>query len=226
MSHPVEAFLFDFDHTLGIDNRLEMDVLREFTEEICQRLPDDMELHAVLTDYRTGKATMEKALVEAWQRWECKEELSPLLVKEFRALVLEEAPKRVSPMPNAPHVLEILKAKNIPTAIFTNGWVELQTLKAKLIGFNGPVIVSEAIHAWKPHPIAFKRALSRLHFQPKTTAYIGDSPETDIIGAHAAGMVTVWANLEDHVYPPIPVKPDYTITDLLEILKINGLSFE
>ena len=45
----IRAVMFDFDHTLGIDNKLEEVVLRELAMSYCSTQPDDEAVRAVLT---------------------------------------------------------------------------------------------------------------------------------------------------------------------------------
>ena len=217
----ISALLLDFDHTLGIDHHLELDVLRAFAHERCNRTPSDADLLATLTEYRTGKTSMEEALREGFARWGYRSENPSLLSKEFRALVLAEAPKRVEATPGTPDFLRALDAKGIPHGVLTNGWTELQLLKARLIGYRGPLVASQEIHAWKPHRLAFERATDKLHFPRASTLYIGDSPETDVLGAQRAGLLSGWANFQGLRYPPNLPAPDVILSkwdDLLTLL--------
>jgi 4-nitrophenyl phosphatase len=43
----------------------------------------------------------------------------------------------------------------------------------------------------KPQPAIFQLALQRLQAEPQSTAMVGDRLDTDILGGHAVGLVTV-----------------------------------
>jgi putative hydrolase of the HAD superfamily len=104
--------------------------------------------------------------------------------------------------------------------ILSNGWTELQHLKAELIGFRGPVLASEEIDEWKPCVEAFRIALARFKMDAATTMYVGDDPLADVAGAMAAGMPAAWADLEGKTYPNDAPQPSLTIDSLAQLLKI------
>jgi putative hydrolase of the HAD superfamily len=117
-------------------------------------------------------------------------------------------------------MLRDMAARQVPLGILSNGWTQLQHIKAWLINFPGPVLASEEIGAWKPDVRAFAIALERLSMTAMTTLYVGDEPKVDIAGAHAAGMPAAWADLEGNTYPENVVAPDFTVTALLEIPRL------
>jgi putative hydrolase of the HAD superfamily len=52
--------------------------------------------------------------------------------------------------------------------------------------------------------------------------YIGDSPEHDMAGAQAAGLISVWINRRQRAWPGGP-PPDYEITDLRQLLLLLSI---
>ena len=50
------------------------------------------------------------------------------------------------------------------------------------------------VNAAKPGPDMFREACRRAGARPAETVHVGDEPETDIVGALAAGLKTVWIN--------------------------------
>lgn len=75
--------------------------------------------------------------------------------------------------------------------LITNGLEKFQSRSIEGLGLRDhfdAVLISEAEHIKKPQPEIFHRALSRLGVTGKTSVYIGDNPEADILGAKNAGF--------------------------------------
>ena len=77
-------------------------------------------------------------------------------------------------------MLAAIAALGLPTAILTNGWSPLQEEKARLVGFSGTVLASDAIGARKPEPEAFAMLARALDTPADRIAYVGDDPAVDI----------------------------------------------
>ena len=121
------------------------------------------------------------------------------------------------PYPGVPAALERLRAA-VPIALVTDGQPAIQRAKLNISGlidmFDAVVLSDELGRQHrKPDPLPFRTALDALGVEPQHAAFIGDRPETDIVGAAALGMLTVrvgtgeYANLPDVVIPAIKV-PD------------------
>jgi len=212
--------MFDFDHTLGIDNKLEEVVLRELAMSYCSKQPDDDAVRAVLMRFRSGSAAVDDAVADGMRAWGCPERNVTHAVKAFRARALALAPERVRAMPGAPEMLRELAKARVTLGILSNGWTQLQHLKAWLINFPGPVLASEEIGASKPDVRAFDIALERFSMQAPTTIYVGDDPIVDVSGAKAAGMIAAWADLERKAYPADLPQPDLSVTELSQVPKL------
>jgi FMN phosphatase YigB (HAD superfamily) len=218
----VNAVLFDFDHTLGIDNKLEEEVLRDLAAVYCAAPPSTADIGAVLARFRYEPVTLDEAIAAGLVSWGCPQDEAAAGVAAFRARCLALAPKRVEPLPGAGVMLRALHGRGLPVGILSNGWTQLQHLKARLIGFPGPVLSSEEIGAWKPDVKAFDIALSRFSMIVSSTMYVGDNPEVDIAGAKAAGLLAAWVDWESEPYPAGLAPPDLTVTrldQLPELLK-------
>jgi putative hydrolase of the HAD superfamily len=217
MLRDVNAVLFDFDHTLGVDNKLEFGVLREIAATFCEREPSDDQIQAVLDRVRYSPVALDQALGDGLRELGCPPEKLAAAIATFRNRALELAPRWIRPMPGAAEMLAALKTRGFELGILSNGWTELQHRKAELIGFPGPVLASEEIGAWKPDIRAFQIALQRFSMSAPTTIYVGDNPTVDVVGAKAAGLRAVWADLEDVKYPERIPTPDATITALEQL---------
>jgi FMN phosphatase YigB (HAD superfamily) len=198
----IEAVGFDFDHTLGFDNRLEYDVLLELAGPGAEQ-----RVATALGTFRYGALSIDEAVRAIG--------IDPHL---FRALVLERAPAYVRPQPDGAALLSCLRERGVPYAILSNGWTALQRRKAELIGFDGPVLVSEELEVRKPARAAFAHLQRTLNAPLALIAYVGDDPIADMCGALSAGMRAVWLDAEGRGYPQDVAAPDARIATLAEFL--------
>lgn len=67
--------------------------------------------------------------------------------------------------------------------------------------------------AAKPDAGIFLAACERLGCAPHEVLHIGDDPELDVLGAHRAGLRTVWINRRDETWAH-PEQPDLVAPDL------------
>ena len=86
-----------------------------------------------------------------------------------------------------------------PLGLITNGPGDLTIEKLKRLGLDSffaqeRIVVSEAVGFSKPDPRIFVEGLTRLGVRADETVFVGDSWETDILGAVRAGMAAVWLN--------------------------------
>ena len=214
----------DFDHTLGLDNQIERTValvmLAEFArdEGIAYEIADaEVAIDVVLASYRSGNVSVETGIAGFFERFIPVGNKIADRASEFRDAVIARVPEFVRARPETEAFLEKLDAMGIRYALLTNGWSPLQEEKARLIGFRGPVYVSERIGVRKPHPDAF--ALLAKHFEIPVDElwYVGDDPQTDIAGAAALGITTVWYEEASASFPKDLTRPNHTIRSLAEL---------
>ena len=208
--------LFDFDHTLGVDQHLEETVLRELSQRYCASPFSDERIIASLSLFRHGTIPLAEMLRSAFEGCACGDDIEQV----YKSLTLELLPVRLKFMPGAATAVSTLPDLGFKVAILSNGWTDLQMAKAALLGFEGSVYVSESIGAWKPDARAFEIATQGLDVSPERSLYVGDSPLTDVVGAKSAGMISVWADLEGQSYPVGAIEPDYSITSLDQIIEL------
>jgi len=79
------------------------------------------------------------------------------------------------------------------------------------------IVISEAVRAYKPHPLVFQRALEQLGLQPHEVLHVGDSDVDDVKGAKAAGLRVAWLNRTGRSRRPDVPPPDFEIRDLTEL---------
>lgn len=95
------------------------------------------------------------------------------------------------PFPWTVEVLDDLRRKEFPMALITNGSGIHQHAKIQssgLLSYFHTVIVSEDIGIAKPEPMLYRLCAEQLGIPVSDCLFVGDTPESDIAGAAAAGM--------------------------------------
>jgi HAD superfamily hydrolase (TIGR01549 family) len=133
--------------------------------------------------------------------------------------------------PEAPAVLETLAARGLRLGMFSNATHDpfIQKLVDRL-GFRPwlqPALSSAGTGIRKPDPAAFAPILAAWDLPPESVVMVGDTLEADILGAHRAGMQSVWlrsredarqeGETPDDPVPEEPFAPDLTIERLAEL---------
>jgi putative hydrolase of the HAD superfamily len=223
---PVRGIGFDLDHTLAIDNRLERVAFLRLLEMLLGErgrtigtLADEIDsIDRLLTHQRRGEFSIDEAV----RRFVAVHGLEPTQrhVESYRAGAVEMVDEFVVTLPGVRPTLQALRERGIAIAILSNGWNPLQHRKAERAGFRGTVLVSSDIGEQKPAPRAFEMLLAALGTPPEQTLYVGDNPQSDVAGAHKAGIGSVWINWEHQTYPPDLEAPSYTIADFSELLEV------
>lgn len=106
------------------------------------------------------------------------------------------------------------------TALVTNSSVRSQTAKIELMGLTSAfdaVVISGQHGIAKPDPAIFAIALEALGCESSEAWHIGDNLATDVAGAVAAGIVSVWLNRDGQVREPGDPLPDIEVSSLHEL---------
>ncbi len=85
------------------------------------------------------------------------------------------------------------------------------------------VVSSESVRSYKPNRTIFEAALERMSCSPDRVLHVGDSLHSDVAGASALGIKTVWVHRNDRIHDIGTARPDYTITSLSELSSIITL---
>ena len=104
--------------------------------------------------------------------------------------------------------------------VVTNGAPDTQREKLEALGLAehlGTVVISGEAGVGKPDPEIFRIALGALDAPPHRAAHVGDSLESDVRGAVAAGIHAVWLNRAGRQPPAGPARPAGTIRTLAEL---------
>lgn len=138
-------------------------------------------------------------------------------------LFMERIRQKTGLCPGALELLRYLHDK-YPVCILSNGFGDVQYDKIRLTGLDtyvDEVILSEEVGYNKPNPRIFEVALERMGFAVDEAVMIGDSWSSDIRGAAAVGMDSVWYNRYVLVMPEEEgVRPLHIVEHLDEIKQI------
>jgi HAD superfamily hydrolase (TIGR01509 family) len=156
---------------------------------------------------------------EVWNQALCEIGVcDPLLADQLSIIYPHERRNRYVPFPDVKPCLDRL-ATDHKLGLVTNGPYDLQCSKleaSELRGYFGVVLVSRQVGILKPDPRIFTLALDQLGVTATDSVFVGDTPKTDIVGAHAAGMKAIWLN-RYNVPQPEGIIPDRTIRSLAEL---------
>jgi len=171
--------------------------------------------------YEHGEIGKESLLYERFHHvFKDMDEIGDDEAATMNADYLERAARKAKILPGAIEVLDYLKPK-YKLVLLSNGFTELQYSKIENCGmakYFDKVVLSDQAGASKPHPDIFQYALNEAHSSPEGAVMMGDNYDTDITGAHNAGISQIW-------YNPLKAaaktfEPTYMISDLLEVKKI------
>ncbi|GAA1874993.1 HAD family hydrolase [Myceligenerans crystallogenes] len=95
---------------------------------------------------------------------------------------------------DAAPALAAARAAGLRVGVVTNAAVELQERKLAAVGLTDlPVLVGvDTLGFGKPDARVFAEGARLLGTDPARTAYVGDEPEVDAVGARDAGLRGVW----------------------------------
>lgn len=122
-------------------------------------------------------------------------------VAQFQAEAYRAAQR---PVDGVIPLLEYLRAAHLQIGVLTNHLLAEQVAKLKqcdLEAYVDVLISSEEAGVPKPDPTMFHMALTRLNCEPQDTVMVGDSWQSDVIGATALGIRALWLNRYEHTCP-------------------------
>lgn len=215
----VEAVLFDLDGTLCrfvqsseallADSFDAIDVEPFFTVE---------EYQDRYSEYLGRSESVEALRANCFADLAAERGVDPALGRELAASYSSLRDYSVELLPGAYPVLTELH-ETYPLGIVTNGRPSLQKPKLQSLEIRDffDVVVFGG-HDTNPKPDAepFHRALDGLGVEPESTVHIGDTISSDIAGARAAGISSVWL-ADDATAAPDPT-PDYVLASLRDLI--------
>jgi HAD superfamily hydrolase (TIGR01549 family) len=221
MAHPpVEALTFDLDGTLCRYRRSMAEVLESaFEQAETNPLFTPEEYHDSIDQHEGEHDTWAEI------REHCFADLAVANGYDSDsgrrvALAYEELRdhRNVEPLDGMCETLDALA--DYPMAIVTNGSPEMQAQKLEALDLDSEF--EYVVHAGydtlaKPDPAPFIDVLSRLDVAPSRAVHVGNSVESDVRGADAAGMRAAWLREED--VTPTP-RPQYVLDSLSDLVEL------
>jgi putative hydrolase of the HAD superfamily len=124
-----------------------------------------------------------------------------------------------------PHVREVLDVlrERYPLAVVTDAqstYARGELHKVGLLDYFDPIIVSGDHGYRRPDRRLFQFALEGMGVAAENALYVGNDMHRDIFGAREVGMKTVMVESDQGANVHLDCVPDYTITDLRDLLKI------
>lgn len=192
----ITAVTFDLDGTLLEYERSPGEVLRQSYETLdIEALFPVQAYYDRYDEFTEQYDSLDTARKECFAALAAERGEDPQLGRAVAAAFAEERDQsRVKLLPGADRVLTVA-ADRYRTAIITNGAVDAQRAKITALGLDNrvdTVVVAGGECQPKPSPEPFERALDTLGVEPSKTSHVGDSLDTDVAGAAAAGMRSVW----------------------------------
>ena len=133
--------------------------------------------------------------------------------------------RRLSLYPHTREVLDVLR-EHYPLALVTDAqkvYARAELYRVGLLGYFDPIVVSGDHGYRKPDRRLFQAALDAMNVAAENTLYVGNDMHRDVFGAREAGMMTVMFDSDQGKKAYRDCVPDYTITDLRDLLPILGL---
>jgi putative hydrolase of the HAD superfamily len=187
------------------------------------------------TRYAKGEITRDYLIEERFRR--------PLMVSEKFRAACEEPNSHLLPLTSyllkisdkfldfcaskpgvidgAHELMDYLKRKGYRMHMCSNGFHEVQYKKLAACGLRDyfdTIILSEDAGVNKPSPLYFDYALKVSGANKETTLMIGDNLQSDIIGAHNAGLDTILFNRWNDNPSSIPTHTVVTLREIMGIL--------
>lgn len=139
-------------------------------------------------------------------------------MKYFEGVTLTDSPPLVE---GTEEILSLLKSRYQIGIICGSGLTPGRVLRTVLqkkgiLKYFESQVFSDEVGYEKPHHAIFEKSLKELKVKPAQAIHIGDLLDTDVAGAKAFGMRTVWYNYEGKLND-MPFKPDWEIRRLIQL---------
>ena len=134
--------------------------------------------------------------------------------------------RRLGLYPHVREVLDVLRER-YPLALVTDAQsahARGELHRVGLLDYFDPIIVSGDYGYRKPDRRLFEHALDGMEVAAGNALYVGNDMHRDIFGAREAGLKTVMFDSDQGKKAYLDCVPDYTITDLYELLEIPRYS--
>lgn len=207
----IEAVLWDLDDTIC-----------RYPETTADRLADAFEAADVPPFFTAGEFERWIPRVVARNQLDLRERcftaiarekgVDPDLARKVAAAFEDPDPRDVRFVPGADAALEVLSSR-YPLGLVTNGSRDTQRIKLETLGiaeYFETAVFATPDEALKPEPGPFRWALENLGVPAERAVYVGNSLQSDVRGANATGLRSVWVRRPGNDERP-PPDPHYTV---------------
>jgi putative hydrolase of the HAD superfamily len=214
----LQAVLFDLDDTLNDRQQSWMAFVERMADPLIGHLAPCVaaDVHRMIVLADEGGYRNKDLLFGDMSRLPWK---SPKSAADVEILWREHFPSCMVTRSGVLAVLRRLRELNVRTGIVTNGRADNQSAKLIKMGLRDAVdvvIISGAVGFKKPDPRIYEAAVSELNVAASDTLFVGDNPQSDVVGPAKAGMRTAWlSNGRDWLFPD--AKPEYTLKSFTEL---------
>jgi putative hydrolase of the HAD superfamily len=220
MTDAVDAVLFDLDDTLCEYRRTSGELLRESFDAVgVEPFFDVTEYYAAYErivnddDHDGMRELRERCFADLADEYGYSRDLAYAMADHYAE---SRDHTNVDPLPGAAAAVDAL-AGEYDLGVVTNGAPEMQAEKLSALDFAD--VFQTVVYAGydtpaKPEPDAYHAALADLDVTTDRAVHVGNSLDTDVPGAHNAGVRSAW--LSDGTPDPEPV-PHYTVDRLDEL---------
>lgn len=222
----VEAVLFDLDDTLVRYERSPGEVLQAAFDAVgCAPLFPVEAYYARYDEFAERCDSMDELRAECFAALAEANGHDRRRGRDVAAAFSDERDQsNVELLPGVAGVLSEL-ATRYRLGVVTNGAPDAQREKiaaADLERWMDAVVVAGHDAPPKPDPEPFERAMDSLGATPATTVHVGDSLETDVAGARAAGLDAVWVSEATDAAGHAPTHRVESVGDLPSLPWVEG----
>lgn len=220
----IDTVLFDLDHTLVAYNRTSGELLAaSFEARGLDPLFPVEAYYERFDELRDQHDSIESLRADCFERLARERGHDPSMGREVATAYAELRDQtNVSFVPGARTVLDRLHGR-VDLGVVTNGTGEAQRAKIDAVGLDrwidATVFAGEEVPS-KPEAAPFERALTRLGSTPASAVHVGDSLSSDVAGANAAGLHSVWLADGDELEPGAPTAPTHRIDSVGDLLAL------
>jgi putative hydrolase of the HAD superfamily len=223
----IDTVLFDLDHTLIAYRRTSGELLAASFEacDLDPLFPVEA-YYECFDELRDQHDSIESLRADCFERLAAEHGHAPSLGREVAAAYTAMRDQtNVAFVPGAQTVLDRLYGQ-VDLGVVTNGTGEAQRAKIDAVNLDqwidATVFAGEEVPA-KPEAAPFERALTRLGSTPGSAVHVGDSLSSDVAGANAAGLHSVWLADGDEPGPETSTAPTHRIESMPELLALLGV---
>lgn len=230
---PIRAVLFDWDGTVVSNDPgaigLAASAVDAYARERLGIPAVDGDFadafHSVLPPYVPGQTDTSPVIGDliagalARLGWTC----GPADIDACGRFFFEQGSRSLQVYDDARALLASLKFRGyrvgvVSNAIFPGHYFTTSVSALGLAGYIDTFVSSADVGLAKPNPAPYLRALADLGVEPGESLFVGDSPVTDIPGAHKAGMLAVLLQRAGGAPAPAGVSTIERLTALNHIL--------